>query len=166
MKREELKSWLESGELSIDQKIDMIMSQNGAELESAKNDIASKASEYNSLKAQYDKVTSDFDTYKKSTKDYDELKVKLNDLLKEKDLNDKTSFLKDLKCKHADLLVGKFDWDKKEDKDYLTNFKEQYKDLFEEVKEEVKYEPKTTVKQQSFFGKKANEMTSEDLRKL
>lgn len=164
MKREELKSWLESQDLSIDEKIDMIMSQNGAELESAKSDITEKENSYKDLKVQFDNLSNEYGAYKDSVKDYDDIKNKYNTLLKEKDLNDKLLFLNGLNCKHSDLLVDKFDWEKKEDKDYLSNFKSKYSDLFDSFDKD--YKPKKPLYLNGYESKDPDKFTNEDLQKL
>lgn len=168
MKREEIKGILENAEISIEDKINKIMDANGTDINLAKSSIdlssyTSKA-DYESLAQKYNSLDADFSAYKESTKDYASIKEKYNGLLKEKDLNDKLLFLNSLNCKHSDLLVDKFDWEKKEDKDYLSNFKNKYSDLFDSSDKD--YKPKKPLYLNGYESKDLDKFTNEDLQKL
>ena len=170
MKRDELKVWLESQELSIDEKIDKIMNQNGSELESAKSDITKREQNYKELKIQFDNLTKEFGAYKDSVKDYDDIKTKYNDLVKETEFNNKINVLNKLNCKHSDLLVDKLDWAKYDnekkafEEDYLKGVKTKYSDLFSDIKE-TEYRPQERISLNS-YDKDSSKMTNEDLQKL
>lgn len=175
MKRDFLKSLFEDENMSMDEKINKIMEQNGSDINGAKGqvdlNIYTKKSDYDDLNNKYTSLNSEFDAYKESTKDYADIKEKYSNLVKEQELNKRVSILNSLNCKHSDLLVDKVDWTKYNeenhafDNDYLKSFKDKYNDLFKP--EEVIYKPKSVLGPTgSYDGKDPKKMTKEELQKL
>ena len=145
MKREELKAKLVEAGVADDKMsavLDYIMAQNGAEINSLKeenkalkstNDEANKSKddEIKSLKAQIE-----------SYSDYDDLKKFKEDTIATAENDKRVNYLKAQGCKHPDLVMGKLDFSKAtydEDKKTYTGLensikelKGTYQDLFEE----------------------------------
>lgn len=144
MKREELKAKLVEAGVADDKMsglIDYIMAQNGAEINSLKeenkalkstNDEANKSKddEIKSLKAQIE-----------SYSDYQDLKKFKEDTIATAENDKRVNYLKAQGCKHPDLVMGKLDFSKatydEEKKTYtgldesIKKLKGDYVDLFE-----------------------------------
>lgn len=144
MKREELKAKLVEAGVADDKMsavLDYIMAQNGAEINSLKeenkalkstNDEANKSKddEIKSLKAQIE-----------SYSDYDDLKKFKEDTIATAENDKRVNYLKAQGCKHPDLVMGKLDFSKatydEEKKTYtgldesIKKLKGDYVDLFE-----------------------------------
>ena len=135
MKREELKAKLVEAGVADDKMsavLDYIMAQNGAEINSLKeenkalkstNDEANKSKddEIKSLKAQIE-----------SYSDYDDLKKFKEDTIATAENDKRVNYLKAQGCKHPDLVMGKLDFSKAtydEDKKTYTGLDEDIKSL-------------------------------------
>lgn len=146
MKREELRSKLSSvgvKEEDLGGIVDYIMSANGADVNSLKEELsAAKTQNANSLKSIQDENTA-LKAQLEGYKDYEELKKFKADSLEKIETDKKVAFLKANGCKHPDLMMPKVDFGKgkydEESKTYtgldddIKALKENYKDLFEQT---------------------------------
>ncbi len=173
MKRDVIKSILDDANLSVDEKLNKIMNENGNDIELLKEDTASKyvaKAEYETLKNKYTELEKTNNDYIDELTNYNDLKEKYQKLVNETEANNKIGYLKGFNCKHPELLVDRLDWskfdkDKKEfETAYFNDIKEKYNDLFSVVEKD--YKPKGAPKIEAYNGKKVDELTNEDLRKL
>lgn len=146
MKREELRSKLSSvgvKEEDLGGIVDYIMSANGADVNSLKEELsAAKTQNANSLKSIQDENTA-LKAQLEGYKDYEELKKFKADSLEKIETDKKVAFLKAQGCKHPDLIMAKVDFTKgqydEESKTYtglddaIKGLKESYSDLFEQT---------------------------------
>ena len=145
MKREDLKTRLTNAGIAEDklsEVVDYIMSQNGADVNSLREEITTlKATHEKELKAVQDESAS-LKTRVEAYKDYEDLKKFKEETIEKAETSKKVEFLKSQGCKHPDLIMSKVDFTKakydEESKTYtglddcITELKGQYGDLFEE----------------------------------
>lgn len=133
MKREELRSKLSSvgvKEEDLGGLVDYIMSANGADINSLKEELsAAKTQNANSLKSVQDENTA-LKAQLEGYKDYEELKKFKADSLEKIETDKKVAFLKANGCKFPDLMMSKLDFSKATyDEEAKT-----YKGLDEDIK--------------------------------
>ena len=144
MKREEVKAKLVGAgvaEDNVSEVLDYIMAQNGADIQSLKNENASLKSSYDENLKKLEDENKGFKTQLESYKDYEDLKKFKSDTLEKAETNKRNDFLKAQGCKHPDLIAGKIDFSKatydEEKKTYIgldediKSLKESYIDLFD-----------------------------------
>lgn len=146
MKREELRSKLSSvgvKEEDLGGIVDYIMSANGADVNSLKEELsAAKTQNADTLKTIQEEnaaLKAKLDGYK----DYEDLKKYKADSLEKIETDKKVAFLKANGCKHPDLIMAKVDFTKgqydEESKTYtglddaIKGLKDSYSDLFEQT---------------------------------
>ena len=148
MKRADLKAKMQELGLEVnDEFINYIMTQNGVDIESLKNN---HANELQTLQTELSSVKDELTQAKAKESqfaDYDELKQFKTDTLLKVENEQKLDYLKSIKCKYPELFVEKFDWTKatynEEKKTYegldeqLKNFQEQYSGMFDVQQQQI-----------------------------
>lgn len=148
MKRADLKAKMQELGLEVnDEFINYIMTQNGVDIESLKNN---HANELQTLQTELSSVKEELTQSKAKESqfaDYEELKKFKEDTLIKVENDQKLNYLKGIKCKHPELFVDKFDWTKatynEEKKTYegldeqLKNFQEQYSSMFDVQQQQI-----------------------------
>ena len=166
MKREELKTKLTAAGIAEDklnEVVDYIMGQNGADINSLKEELATtKATHAEQLKKLEDgnkELMSKVEGYK----DYEDLKKFKADTIEKAETAKKVEFLKSQGCKHPDLIMGKLDFSNaeydEESKTYkglddaIKGLKTSYADIFENGAQRVDPNPSPADNPGSDFEK-------------
>lgn len=117
MKREDLKTRLTNAGIAEDklsEVVDYIMSQNGADVNSLREEITTlKATHEKELKAVQDESAS-LKTRVEAYKDYEDLKKFKEETIEKAENSKKVEFLKSQGCKYPDLVISKIDFSKAE----------------------------------------------------
>ena len=110
MKREDLKARLTNAGIAEDklsEVVDYIMSQNGADVNSLREEITTlKATHEKELKAVQDESAS-LKTRVEAYKDYEDLKKFKEETIEKAENSKKVEFLKSQGCKYPDLVMSK-----------------------------------------------------------
>lgn len=148
MKRADLKAKMQELGLEVnDEFINYIMTQNGVDIESLKNNHANELqtlqTELSSVKEELTQAKAKESQYA----DYEELKQFKTDTLLKVENEQKIGYLKEIKCKYPELFVDKFDWTKatynQEKKTYegleeqIKKVQEQYSGMFDVVQQQI-----------------------------
>lgn len=148
MKRADLKAKMQELGLEVnDEFINYIMTQNGVDIESLKNNHANELqtlqTELSSVKEELTQAKAKESQYA----DYEELKQFKTDTLLKVENEQKIGYLKEIKCKYPELFVDKFDWTKatynQEKKTYegleeqIKKVQEQYAGMFDVVQQQI-----------------------------
>ena len=148
MKRADLKAKMQELGLEVnDDFINYIMTQNGVDIESLKNNHANELqtlqTELSSVKEELTQAKAKESQYA----DYEELKQFKTDTLLKVENEQKIGYLKEIKCKYPELFVDKFDWTKatynQEKKTYegleeqIKKVQEQYAGMFDVVQQQI-----------------------------
>lgn len=148
MKRADLKAKMQELGLEVnDEFINYIMTQNGVDIESLKNnhsnELQSLQTELSSVKEELTQAKAKESQYA----DYEELKQFKTDTLLKVENEQKIGYLKEIKCKYPELFVDKFDWTKatynQEKKTYegleeqIKKVQEQYAGMFDVVQQQI-----------------------------
>ena len=148
MKRADLKAKMQELGLEVnDEFINYIMTQNGVDIESLKNnhsnELQSLQTELSSVKEELTQAKAKESQYA----DYAELKQFKTDTLLKVENEQKIGYLKEIKCKYPELFVDKFDWTKatynQEKKTYegleeqIKKVQEQYAGMFDVVQQQI-----------------------------
>lgn len=148
MKRADLKAKMQELGLEVnDDFINYIMTQNGVDIESLKNNHANELqtlqTELSSVKEELTQAKAKESQYA----DYDELKQFKTDTLLKVENEQKIGYLKEIKCKYPELFVDKFDWTKatynQEKKTYegleeqIKKIQEQYAGMFDVQQQQI-----------------------------
>ena len=148
MKRADLKAKMQELGLEVnDEFINYIMTQNGVDIESLKNN---HANELQTLQTELSSVKDELTQAKAKESqyaDYEELKQFKTDTLLKVENEQKIGYLKEIKCKYPELFVDKFDWTKatynQEKKTYegleeqIKKVQEQYSGMFDVVQQQI-----------------------------
>lgn len=148
MKRADLKAKMQELGLEVnDEFINYIMTQNGVDIESLKNNHANELqtlqTELSSVKEELTQAKAKESQYA----DYEELKKFQTDTLLKVENEQKIGYLKEIKCKYPELFVDKFDWTKatynQEKKTYegleeqIKKVQEQYAGMFDVQQQQI-----------------------------
>ena len=148
MKRADLKAKMQELGLEVnDEFINYIMTQNGVDIESLKNNHANELqtlqNDLNGVKEELTQAKAKESQYA----DYEELKQFKTDTLLKVENEQKIGYLKEIKCKYPELFVDKFDWTKatynQEKKTYegleeqVKNLQEQYSGMFDVQQQQI-----------------------------
>lgn len=155
MKRNELKAKMQELGLEVnDDLINYVMAQNGADIESLKNQHTNELQTLNDELAQSKNKIQELETNTSQYSDYEELKQFKESILVKQENEQRLNYLKQIKCKHPELFVDKIDWAKatfNDEKkvyegldDQVKNFKEQYSSMFE-IQQQQSINPTTTT---------------------
>lgn len=161
MKRADLKAKMQELGLEVnDDFINYIMTQNGVDIESLKNN---HANELQTLQTELSSVKEDLTQAKAKESqyaDYDELKQFKTDTLLKVENEQKIGYLKEIKCKYPELFVDKFDWTKAT----YNQEKKTYEGLEEQIKKvQEQYSGMFDVQQQQIIDSKGGGTTITNL---
>lgn len=161
MKRADLKAKMQELGLEVnDEFINYIMTQNGVDIESLKNNHANELqtlqNELNDVKTKLTQSEAKESQYA----DYEELKQFKTDTLLKVENEQKIGYLKEIKCKYPDLFVDKFDWTKAT----YNQEKKTYEGLEEQIKKvQEQYAGMFDVQQQQIIDSKGGGNTITNL---
>jgi len=165
MKREDLKKKaIELGvaEDKVNELVDYVMAQNGADLNTLKSENETLKGKYDTdIKAKDDAIKG-YEEKLKGFSDYDYLKKFEADTKANAEKSKRIDFLKSQGCKHPELIMTQLDFDKasydEEKKVYtgldetLKTLKGQYKDLFvEAATQQVEFNPQPKANGSDFY---------------
>ena len=161
MKRADLKAKMQELGLEVnDEFINYIMTQNGVDIESLKNN---HANELQTLQTELSSVKDELTQAKAKESqfaDYDELKQFKTDTLLKVENEQKIGYLKEIKCKYPELFVDKFDWTKAT----YNQEKKTYEGLEEQIKKvQEQYSGMFDVQQQQIIDSKGGDTTITNL---
>lgn len=161
MKRADLKAKMQELGLEVnDEFINYIMTQNGVDIESLKNN---HANELQTLQTELSSVKEDLTQAKAKESqyaDYEELKQFKTDTLLKVENEQKIGYLKEIKCKYPELFVDKFDWTKAT----YNQEKKTYEGLEEQIKKvQEQYSGMFDVQQQQIIDSKGGGNTITNL---
>ena len=161
MKRADLKAKMQELGLEVnDEFINYIMTQNGVDIESLKNNHANELqtlqNELNGVKEELTQAKAKESQYA----DYEELKQFKTDTLLKVENEQKIGYLKEIKCKYPELFVDKFDWTKAT----YNQEKKTYEGLEEQIKKvQEQYSGMFDVQQQQIIDSKGGGTTITNL---
>ena len=161
MKRADLKSKMQELGLEVnDEFINYIMTQNGVDIESLKNnhtnELQTLQTELSSVKEELTQAKAKESQYA----DYEELKQFKTDTLLKVENEQKIGYLKEIKCKYPELFVDKFDWTKAT----YNQEKKTYEGLEEQIKKvQEQYSGMFDVQQQQIIDSKGGGNTITNL---
>ena len=161
MKRADLKAKMQELGLEVnDEFINYVMTQNGVDIESLKNNHANELqtlqTELSSVKEELTQAKAKESQYA----DYDELKQFQTDTLLKIENEQKLNYLKSIKCKYPELFVDKFDWTKAT----YNQEKKTYEGLEEQIKKvQEQYSGMFDVQQQQIIDSKGGGNTITNL---
>lgn len=161
MKRADLKAKMQELGLEVnDDFINYIMTQNGVDIESLKNNHANELqtlqTELSSVKEELTQAKAKESQYA----DYEELKQFKTDTLLKVENEQKIGYLKEIKCKYPELFVDKFDWTKAT----YNQEKKTYEGLEEQIKKvQEQYAGMFDVQQQQIIDSKGGGNTITNL---
>ena len=161
MKRADLKAKMQELGLEVnDEFINYIMTQNGVDIESLKNNHANELqtlqTELSSVKEELTQAKAKESQYA----DYEELKQFKTDTLLKVENEQKIGYLKEIKCKYPELFVDKFDWTKAT----YNQEKKTYEGLEEQIKKvQEQYSGMFDVQQQQIIDSKGGGNTITNL---
>ena len=161
MKRADLKAKMQELGLEVnDEFINYIMTQNGVDIESLKNNHANELqtlqTELSSVKEELTQAKAKESQYA----DYEELKQFKTDTLLKVENEQKIGYLKEIKCKYPELFVDKFDWTKAT----YNQEKKTYEGLEEQIKKvQEQYSGMFDVQQQQIIDSKGGGTTITNL---
>ena len=161
MKRADLKAKMQELGLEVnDDLINFIMTQNGVDIESLKNNHANELqtlqTELSSVKEELTQAKAKESQYA----DYEELKQFKTDTLLKVENEQKIGYLKEIKCKYPELFVDKFDWTKAT----YNQEKKTYEGLEEQIKKvQEQYAGMFDVQQQQIIDSKGGGNTITNL---
>ena len=161
MKRADLKAKMQELGLEVnDEFINYIMTQNGVDIESLKNNHANELqtlqTELSSVKEELTQAKAKESQYA----DYEELKQFKTDTLLKVENEQKIGYLKEIKCKYPELFVDKFDWTKAT----YNQEKKTYEGLEEQIKKvQEHYASMFDVQQQQIIDSKGGGTTITNL---
>ena len=161
MKRADLKAKMQELGLEVnDEFINYIMTQNGVDIESLKNNHANELqtlqNELSSVKEELTQAKAKESQYA----DYEELKQFKTDTLLKEENEQKIGYLKEIKCKYPELFVDKFDWTKAT----YNQEKKTYEGLEEQIKKvQEQYAGMFDVQQQQIIDSKGGGNTITNL---
>lgn len=161
MKRADLKAKMQELGLEVnDEFINYIMTQNGVDIESLKNNHANELqtlqTELSSVKEELTQAKAKESQYA----DYEELKQFKTDTLLKVENEQKIGYLKEIKCKYPELFVDKFDWTKAT----YNQEKKTYEGLEEQIKKvQEQYAGMFDVQQQQIIDSKGGGNTITNL---
>jgi hypothetical protein len=143
-----------------DDLINFIMTQNGVDIESLKNNHANELqtlqTELSSVKEELTQAKAKESQYA----DYEELKQFKTDTLLKVENEQKIGYLKEIKCKYPELFVDKFDWTKAT----YNQEKKTYEGLEEQIKKvQEQYAGMFDVQQQQIIDSKGGGNTITNL---
>lgn len=161
MKRADLKAKMQELGLEVnDEFINYIMTQNGVDIESLKNN---HANELQTLQTELSSVKDELTQAKAKESqyaDYEELKQFKTDTLLKVENEQKIGYLKEIKCKYPELFVDKFDWTKAT----YNQEKKTYEGLEEQIKKvQEQYSGMFDVQQQQIIDSKGGGNTITNL---
>ena len=161
MKRADLKAKMQELGLEVnDEFINYIMTQNGVDIESLKNN---HANELQTLQTELSSVKEELTqakTKESQYADYEELKQFKTDTLLKVENEQKIGYLKEIKCKYPELFVDKFDWTKAT----YNQEKKTYEGLEEQIKKvQEQYAGMFDVQQQQIIDSKGGGNTITNL---
>lgn len=161
MKRADLKAKMQELGLEVnDEFINYIMTQNGVDIESLKNN---HANELQTLQTELSSVKDELTQAKAKESqyaDYEELKQFKTDTLLKVENEQKIGYLKEIKCKYPELFVDKFDWTKAT----YNQEKKTYEGLEEQIKKvQEQYAGMFDVQQQQIIDSKGGGNTITNL---
>ena len=161
MKRADLKAKMQELGLEVnDEFINYIMTQNGVDIESLKNN---HANELQTLQTELSSVKDELTQSKAKESqfaDYEELKQFKTDTLLKVENEQKIGYLKEIKCKYPELFVDKFDWTKAT----YNQEKKTYEGLEEQIKKvQEQYAGMFDVQQQQIIDSKGGGNTITNL---
>lgn len=158
MKREDLRNRLKNAgieEEKLGDIVDYIMSQNGADVQSLKDELEKTKASSTDATSKHEEEVKTLKAQIAGYKDYEDLKKFKEETLEKAENSKKSEFLKGVGCKHPDLMMGKLDFSKatydEEKKTYtgldddVKTLKETYADLFE-VKNTQQVDPNPQAK--------------------
>lgn len=161
MKRADLKAKMQELGLEVnDEFINYIMTQNGVDIESLKNnhtnELQTLQTELSSVKEELTQAKAKESQYA----DYEELKQFKTDTLLKVENEQKIGYLKEIKCKYPELFVDKFDWTKAT----YNQEKKTYEGLEEQIKKvQEQYAGMFDVQQQQIIDSKGGGNTITNL---
>lgn len=161
MKRADLKAKMQELGLEVnDDLINFIMTQNGVDIESLKNnhtnELQTLQTELSSVKEELTQAKAKESQYA----DYEELKQFKTDTLLKVENEQKIGYLKEIKCKYPELFVDKFDWTKAT----YNQEKKTYEGLEEQIKKvQEQYAGMFDVQQQQIIDSKGGGNTITNL---
>lgn len=161
MKRADLKAKMQELGLEVnDEFINYIMTQNGVDIESLKNnhtnELQTLQTELSSVKEELTQAKAKESQYA----DYEELKQFKTDTLLKVENEQKIGYLKEIKCKYPELFVDKFDWTKAT----YNQEKKTYEGLDEQIKKvQEQYAGMFDVQQQQIIDSKGGGNTITNL---
>lgn len=161
MKRADLKAKMQELGLEVnDEFINYIMTQNGVDIESLKNnhtnELQTLQTELSSVKEELTQAKAKESQYA----DYEELKQFKTDTLLKVENEQKIGYLKEIKCKYPELFVDKFDWTKAT----YNQEKKTYEGLEEQIKKvQEQYSGMFDVQQQQIIDSKGGGNTITNL---
>lgn len=161
MKRADLKAKMQELGLEVnDEFINYIMTQNGVDIESLKNNHANELqtlqNDLNGVKEELTQAKAKESQYA----DYEELKQFKTDTLLKVENEQKIGYLKEIKCKYPELFVDKFDWTKAT----YNQEKKTYEGLEEQIKKvQEQYAGMFDVQQQQIIDSKGGGNTITNL---
>lgn len=161
MKRADLKAKMQELGLEVnDEFINYIMTQNGVDIESLKNNHANELqtlqNDLNGVKEELTQAKAKESQYA----DYEELKQFKTDTLLKVENEQKIGYLKEIKCKYPELFVDKFDWTKAT----YNQEKKTYEGLEEQIKKvQEQYSGMFDVQQQQIIDSKGGGNTITNL---
>ena len=161
MKRADLKAKMQELGLEVnDEFINYIMTQNGVDIESLKNNHANELqtlqTELSSVKEELTQAKAKESQYA----DYEELKQFKTDTLLKVENEQKIGYLKEIKCTYPELFVDKFDWTKAT----YNQEKKTYEGLEEQIKKvQEQYSGMFDVQQQQIIDSKGGGNTITNL---
>ena len=161
MKRADLKAKMQELGLEVnDEFINYVMTQNGVDIESLKNN---HANELQTLQTELSSVKEELTQAKAKESqfaDYEELKQFKTDTLLKVENEQKIGYLKEIKCKYPELFVDKFDWTKAT----YNQEKKTYEGLEEQIKKvQEQYAGMFDVQQQQIIDSKGGGNTITNL---
>lgn len=161
MKRADLKAKMQELGLEVnDEFINYVMTQNGVDIESLKNNHANELqtlqNDLNGVKEELTQAKAKESQYA----DYEELKQFKTDTLLKVENEQKIGYLKEIKCKYPELFVDKFDWTKAT----YNQEKKTYEGLEEQIKKvQEQYSGMFDVQQQQIIDSKGGGNTITNL---
>ena len=161
MKRADLKAKMQELGLEVnDEFINYIMTQNGVDIDSLKNNHANELqtlqNDLNGVKEELTQAKAKESQYA----DYEELKQFKTDTLLKVENEQKIGYLKEIKCKYPELFVDKFDWTKAT----YNQEKKTYEGLEEQIKKvQEQYAGMFDVQQQQIIDSKGGGNTITNL---